>query len=56
MEAAEDEAGADDDEEDGFIAAKVIVLEFCNPVFMSGVPFSIFLEINARVLKWKCFR
>ena len=29
LEAVEDEAGADDDEEDGFIATKVIVLEFC---------------------------
>ena len=31
LEAVEDEAGADDDEEDGFIAAKLIVL------FVSGV-------------------
>ena len=42
LEAVEDEAGADEDEEDGFIAAKLIVLEPCDPVFVSGVLFSIY--------------
>ena len=41
LEAVEDEAGADDDEEDGFIAAKGTVLDLCDcdPVFVSGVQF-----------------